>query len=96
MKKTKLVIGRKKHIGNAQNCGLDIPMFESNPKLRTISRKHACIHFDPDRGIFVLQNFGRNGTKVDGVLQKTFSILKPQAKIEIGKQILQFDEHKKT
>lgn len=89
MKKSKMLIGRKKFGPNFQNSFVDIPMSDLNQKLRTISRKHAYIHYNSDRQIFFLQSLGRNGTKVDGVVQKGFVQLKPNSsKIEIGKQLL--------
>jgi len=61
MKKDSLLIGR------CSSVDLDLRVIIS-PFIKTISRTHARIIYDHDSKGFLLQNTGRNGTRVDGVL----------------------------
>jgi len=76
------------HIGrNSADIDLDLGKYSA---FRTVSHKHACIHFDHAKKQFVLVNFGRNGSRVNEVVVKDAHPLRTGDVIEIGRVKLTF------
>lgn len=84
MKSDSLLIGRKKHRNNP--IDLDLSAMYPDVRIKTASRTHARIKHDSLSHTFSLENLGRNGTRVNGILyEKQPCILKDSSVITIGK-----------
>lgn len=69
IKRDYILLGRKHR---EHEVDLDLTtIVTSEQKIKTISRSHASISYNPSTGTFSLKNLGRNGTKVGGALLQT-------------------------